>query len=357
MAETTKKVNTIKSIGKKVAENGDANDYIYIPIGADSDNVDRPNGSTVEESLEKIETEKTEIIPVETLPTEDIKTYPFIYALVNVNEKKGVFYEYKNNEWIKYGNSSEGIWVGTREECLAALKKNKIETGTILFVIKKSDNNEDTHVHDYVCQITKEPTYSETGTKLYTCLLCLESYEEEIPALIDTINPAGVIKIGEKEYCTWKDTISFETYYNENQTVTIEAADNETGVKETAYYLADTAASESDLATVEWMVYTEPFQIEPNNNYIVYARIKDNVDNVTYICSDGIVLDNIAPVFDVLEDGGTYPEGTVITVGEGETLTVNGEVVELVDNTYTLNVPDNYLLSIVDRASNSSCSY
>ena len=66
MAETTKKVNTIKSIGKKVAENGDANDYIYIPIGADSDNVDRPNGSTVEESLEKIETEKTEIIPVET---------------------------------------------------------------------------------------------------------------------------------------------------------------------------------------------------------------------------------------------------------------------------------------------------
>ena len=64
MANLTKKPNTIKSIGKKVADNGNASDYVYVPIGADSDNVDRPDGSTVEESLSNIEVEKVEIIPI-----------------------------------------------------------------------------------------------------------------------------------------------------------------------------------------------------------------------------------------------------------------------------------------------------
>lgn len=49
------KVNTIKEIAKKIADNNDANDYDHIPIGADSDNIDRPNGETVEEALSKME--------------------------------------------------------------------------------------------------------------------------------------------------------------------------------------------------------------------------------------------------------------------------------------------------------------
>lgn len=49
------KVNTIKEIAKKIADNNDTNDYDHIPIGADSDNIDRPNGETVEETLLKME--------------------------------------------------------------------------------------------------------------------------------------------------------------------------------------------------------------------------------------------------------------------------------------------------------------
>lgn len=353
MADVTKKPNTIKSIGKKVANNGDASDYEYIPIGADSDNVDRPDGSTVEESLSNIEIEKVEIIPVESLPVTDIKIYPFIYALVKPRESKGTFYEYKNNQWIKYGNSSTGLWVGTKEEC--AKDFDNIENGTIVIIINKKEDSGETHSHDYVYEITKPPTYSETGIKKCTCFLCGHSYTENIPALIDSINPAGVIRIGDNEYVTWKDTITFDTYYKDNQTVTIEATDNETGVKEIAYHLATTGISDSNIETVNWTVYDGAFEITPNNNYIIYARITDNADNVTYICSDGIVMDNIPPVFEDLEDGGTYPTGTVLTVEEGATLTVNGEIVELVDNTYTFTeVMDNCILSLIDRAGNTS---
>ena len=353
MSAKTKRPNTIKYMGKKIANNGDENDYSKTPIGADSDNVDRPDNSTVEESLVKIETEKVEIIPVEALPESNIKVYPYIYALVKPSESKGILYEYKNDRWINYSNGAKGIWVGTKEECVKDF--NNIESGTIVIIIKKKSDSGETHTHDYVCQITKEPTYSQSGIKTYTCFLCGDTYTEEIPALIDSINPAGVIRIGDNEYATWKDTISFDSYYKDDQTVTIEATDNETGVKEISYYLSNTAINDSSIGTVTWTPYTDPFTIQPNDNYIVYARITDNADNVTYICSDGIVMDNIPPVFEGLEDGGIYPAGTVLTVEEGATLSVNDEVVELVNNSYTFTEPmDNIRLSLTDRAGNSS---
>ena len=351
MADEKKKVNTIKSIGKKVANNGNADDYVYTPIGADSENVDRPDGSTVEDSLIEIETEKVEIIPVESLPESEIKIYPYVYALIKPNESIGTLYEYRNERWIKYGNGSDGIWVGTKEQCVQDF--DNIEKGTIVIIVNKKEDSGETHTHDYVCQITKEPTYSEKGSKTYTCFLCGESYTEEIPALIDSIKPAGAIRIGDNEYFTWKDNISFDTYYKDDQSITIEATDNETGVKEIAYYLANAAVSESSIGTVTWTPYTDPFTIQPNDNYIVYVKITDNADNVTYICSDGIVMDNIPPVFEGLEDGGTYPTGTVLTVEDGAVLTVNGEVVELTNGSYTFSEPmDNCRLSLSDRAGN-----
>ena len=354
MAEIIKKLNTVKYVAKKVADNGDENDYSIVPIGTDSENVDRPDKRTVEESLVEIESGKAKVIPVETLPETDIKGYPFIYALVKPGEKKGTFYEYRNGEWIPYGNRTNGIWVGTKEEC--AEDFDNIETGTVVIIVKKKDDESgDAHDHDYVCFITKAPTYSETGVKTYTCFLCGDSYTEEIPALSDSISPAGVIRIGTREYSAWKDQVSFEIYTNQNQTVEIEGTDNETGIKEIAYHLAASGVNDTSIGTVTWTPYTAPFTIEPNNNYIVYARITDNADNVTYICSDGIVLDNIPPIFDGLEDGETYPTGTVLTVEEGAVLTVNGETVELVNNTYTFSeVMDNCLLSIIDRAMNEN---
>ena len=221
------------------------------------------------------------------------------------------------------------------------------------FITKLEQIMSCTHEYSYV--ITKEPTYTEPGIKTYTCSLCGKSYTEEIPALADSINPAGVIRIGTSEYATWKDSVSFETYTNQNQTVEIEGIDNETGVKEIAYHLASAGVDESGIGAVTWTPYTAPFTIEPNNNYIVYARITDNADNITYICSDGIVLDNIPPVFEGLEDGGTYPTGTVLTVEEGAVLTVNGQAVTLTDNSYTFTeVMDNCALSLTDRAGNVS---
>lgn len=261
MAETmkaeTKRQNTIKSMGKKVANNGGRDDYVIVPFGVDSENIDRPDGSTGEETFVK---------------------------LLN-GENLGVALKYE-------------------DPYLYLLDGNGITLSRVMIVSI-------IHNHSYTETITKEATYTEAGFKTYTCA-CGDSYTEEIPMLTDSTNPSGVIKIGGNSYSTLSASVSFDTYFNSAQNVVIEASDDGSGVKDIAYSLANAVVNEADLPSLAWTAYNGPFTISPNNNYIVYARITDNTDNITYINSNGIVLDNVAPVFNGLEDGGSYPEGTVL---------------------------------------------
>lgn len=124
------KQNTIKEIAEKISNNGNENDYVHTPIGADSDNIDRPNGDTVEESLTNLETSKIEIVQVEELPIENIKTFPIIYALIeNIN---ATLYEYKNGNWIPYGGKPD--FVGTREELDAAILSGDVVNGMTAYI-------------------------------------------------------------------------------------------------------------------------------------------------------------------------------------------------------------------------------
>lgn len=125
------KLNTVKEVAKKIAENNNSDDYIHIPIGADSDNIDRPNGNTVEESLTNLETTKIEIIQVTELPVENIKLFPTIYALIE--NKNVTLYEYKNNDWIPYGGKPD--FVGTMAELEAAILAGDVVDGMTAYIM------------------------------------------------------------------------------------------------------------------------------------------------------------------------------------------------------------------------------
>lgn len=125
------KQNTVKEIAKKVANNNDTNDYIHIPIGADSNNIDRPDGSTVEDGLSNLETSKIEIIQVEELPSESIKSFPVIYALIE--NKNVTLYEYKNDDWISYGGKPD--FVGTMLELEAAILSGDVVDGMTAYIM------------------------------------------------------------------------------------------------------------------------------------------------------------------------------------------------------------------------------
>ena len=107
--------------------------------------------------------------------------------------------------------------------------------------------------------------------------------------------------------------------------------------------------------------YNGTFKIDPNNHYVVYAKITDNAGNTLYINSDGIVLDNIAPTLEGIENGKTYyGDLTVIKSDEQfydiKTVTLDGEPMGFAEGTYGLIPADNaeHIVVVEDHAGNKT---
>ncbi len=94
--------------------------------------------------------------------------------------------------------------------------------------------------------------------------------------------------------------------------------------------------TKAELDELEFTAYSGSFNIEPNNMYVIYAKITDHAGNITYISSDGIIVSNTVPGIYGIEDGKTYCEAVEVTVsGEFiDSVTVNGVVVTLVDGKF-----------------------
>ena len=105
-------------------------------------------------------------------------------------------------------------------------------------------------------------------------------------------------------------------------------------------------------------VYTAPFGIDPDNEYIIYVRLTDKAGNTDYICSDGIVLDGTSPVITGIENGKTYCEAQTVTVDEKyiDTVKVNGNTVTLdSNNQFTLNPAEGeQTIVVTDKAGNET---
>ena len=75
-----------------------------------------------------------------------------------------------------------------------------------------------------------------------------------------------------------------------------------------SYLVTNQDLSEEELGSLVYRAYDEPFLIEPNGEYIVYAMLVDESMNITYLRSDRITLDNVLPVIGGIENGKTYCE-------------------------------------------------
>lgn len=176
--------------------------------------------------------------------------------------------------------------------------------------------------------------------------------------LADTTPPSGEIRVEEKVWSAFSHTVTFGIFSKDRYDVTITAADDASGIAKVEYLLSHAPISESDIAAATgWQTYS-PFALETEGRYIVYARITDQANNVTYIRSDGMVLDTTAPVIGGIEDGKTYCGGVSFTVSDDhfDYVTVNGEKV----NVYTLEEDGDsqqYTIRAYDKAGNESLTY
>ena len=173
----------------------------------------------------------------------------------------------------------------------------------------------------------------------------------------DTEKPTGEIIIGTNKWSEFLNELTSGLFFKDAQEVTINAADN-SGIVFISYLVTDQDLSEEELGSLVYRAYDEPFRIEPNGEYIVYAMLVDESLNITYLRSDRITLDNIPPVISGIEDGKTYCEAQTVTINEKytDTVTVNGTPVTLDENGSFVLSPANGKQKIVvtDKAGNTA---
>ena len=174
----------------------------------------------------------------------------------------------------------------------------------------------------------------------------------------DIAVPTGEIKIAENSWKSFFNTITFGLFFKDTQMVTVTATDNSGEAVKIEYLLSDKALTESELAGMTFTAYSAPFSINPDNEYVIYAKLTDTSGNVAYINTNGIVLDATVPVISGIEAGKTYCAAQTITVDEKYigTVKVNGTEVILNENGQFILSPASGEQTIVvtDKAGNET---
>ncbi len=182
----------------------------------------------------------------------------------------------------------------------------------------------------------------------------------------DGTAPTGSISLSTgHKWETLLGQIGFTNFYDKTQTVTISATDGESGLAKIEYFVADSLPQNNTEAGIrtfleaidenDWEVYAGPINLSMNSKNVVYAKLTDNVGNVSFISSNGIVLYSDSSVTSTATR--EYKAGTDLEVSyasNGNTLdkvVYNNQVLEE-DRDYTVDTDkvtfnaawlDNYL--------------
>ena len=239
----------------------------------------------------------------------------------------------------------------------------KWEINQYTITVKPENGKADiTITQDYGTNITAPADPTREG---YTFM----GWDREIPTTMPAENitlkarwkdiekPTGEIVIGTNKWQKFLNKITFGLFFKDTQEVTINATDN-SGTVFVSYLVTDQDLSEEELKSLVFSGYEEPFRIDRNGEYIVYAMLVDANLNITYLRSDRVTVDNVQPVIGGIENGKTYCEAQTVTIDEKyvDTVTVNGTEVTLDENgSFVLSAADGeQKIVATDKAGNTA---
>lgn len=130
----------------------------------------------------------------------------------------------------------------------------------------------------------------------------------------------------------WKQLLSQVTFgfFTKTKDITVKAADSISGIDKYFYYIdktsEQTALSTSQLETKSFIEDGDgKFTLDPDVQCVIYAYAVDRAGNRSgYICSQGVTVDNTAPLLTVAEPSGDdiRDVSAVLKINAGETGTV-----------------------------------
>lgn len=156
-------------------------------------------------------------------------------------------------------------------------------------------------------------------------------------------SPTGSISI---ENNTWDSdwpvkniTFTSERAYKNSVevTVSVQPKSDECGIDKVYYFLASSGKKMSqeeldNLSDSKWTELTDDtFTLNPGSKYVAYVKITDESGNVTYVLSDGIIVDNTAPKITGITNEKKYCSGISFAVADDvqvKAVTVDGKFVE-----------------------------
>ena len=162
--------------------------------------------------------------------------------------------------------------------------------------------------------------------------------------------PCGEIRIDERN--AWQrflNIISFGLFFQEEKTVTVTAWDANGEDVEVEYFIGDKMYFVGSWGGNTFAPYTGPIGIDADGKYAVYVKITNASGKVTYLSSDGFVIDTTAPVIEGVEAGKIYCDEVTATIVEEniDTVTVGGEPVTLDENNRFAIPPANGPVTVV----------
>lgn len=182
--------------------------------------------------------------------------------------------------------------------------------------------------------------------------------------LVLDLSPSEItISMDSTNWSTLNNSLE-DIYSNKNKSISIDAYDDLSGVNTISYYLSDTYLSNSDVEAIDsWTKYSDPITIDSKDGKIVYVKVVDNVNYVTYANSAKIVIDGYRQSSLVAGYNTAYSDELKINDKSSVSYTYTFSDNNKYKNTYkhqlvsNKNLPVNTVITIIDNSNSRSYRY
>lgn len=147
--------------------------------------------------------------------------------------------------------------------------------------------------------LTKDSNYILSDLTYVNVAGSTAADDSEYKVTVDNTSPSGTISIKAETWSDILEALTFGVIQNDKAVVTLDGNDATSPIS-LAYYIskgeeAQSSLSTNDLSKKAWSTYAGPFDITMPEQAVVYLRVTDAAGNVSYIQSQGIIVEENRP--------------------------------------------------------------